>query len=184
MNSGRRIVRYTLLSVLGVAIPLSLGVYNRDVDGGEGYHQFYSFPRASARPVILKYGEDGALHRLISRHALEGTLGLTNAGGPVKVRLRLVGAPQGLSVHWTNGHTRDFDMETKTVERVLNRGDSISVHHTFYIGENLRKRKVILNGRLEVLDAVDGTTLLRVPIKILNARNMKSSGTEAPCHDL
>ena len=183
MKTGRKPVWYALLSLVGLAIPLGLGAYNRDVDGGEGYHRFYKFPKASARPVILNYGDDGVLHRLISPHALGGTLGLTNAGRPVRVRLQIVGVPEGLTVHWENSHTRDFNLETKTVERTLNRGDSISVHHTFYVGENLRQKKVILNGIFEVLDDSDGTALLRVPIKILNAGDVNTAATEGPCHE-
>ena len=184
MFTGRKTVRYALFSLLGFAVPLGLGVYDRDVDGGEAYHRFYKFPKASARPVVLKYKDDGILHRLVSPHALGGTLGLTNAGRPVKVSLRMVGVPEGLTVHWENSHTRDFSLETKSVERILNRGDSISVHHTFHVGEQLRQRKVIFNGRLEVLDDVAGTTLLAVPIKIVNGGPVESAETEGHCHDL
>ena len=187
MKSVRGFARYVLLSVLGFAIPLGLGVYHRDISRGEGYHQFYKFPKAGARPVILKYGDDGIIHRLISPHTVEGTLGLTNTGRPVKVRLQIVGVPTGLTIHWENSHTRDFNLETKTVERTLNPGDSISVHHTFYVGENLRHRTVIFNGRFEVLDDVAGTTLLAVPIKILNggdSTSTKSAGREGRRHEL
>lgn len=183
MKSGRALVRYLLVCLVGLAIPLVLGAYHRDVGRGEGYHQFYKFPRAQARPVILKYGNDGALHRLISPHAVGGTLGFTNAGGPVRVRLRMVGVPEGLAIHWENGHTRNFNLETKTVERTLKPGDSISVHHTFYVGENLRRRKVIFNGGLEIVNDASGTTLLTVPIKILNSGDGKSAETEESCHE-
>jgi len=184
MRIGRRPIRYALLSLLGLAAAFGLGAYNRDVDDGEGYHHFYTFPKASARPVILKYGEDGILHRLISPHAVGGTLGLTNTGRPVKVRMRMVGAPEGLTIHWENSHTRDFNPETNTVERTLNRGDSISVHHTFRVGESLKRRKVIFNGRFEVMDAVSGKALLSIPIKILNGGSAAPAATEALCHDM
>jgi hypothetical protein len=184
MKLERRAIRYGLLSMLGFAIPLGLGVYNRDVDAGEGYHQFYKFPKASARPVILKYRDDGILHRLISPHTVGGTLGLTNTGRPVRIRLRMVGVPDGLTILWENGHTRGFNLETKTVDWALRPGDSISVHHTFYVGEKLRQRKVIFNGGLEILDDAAGTPLLRVPIRILNADDTQSAGTEEACHDL
>jgi len=183
MRSGRNLIRYGLWSVLGIALAASLGTYHRDVRGGESYHQFYKFPKGGARPVILKHGDDGILHGLVSPHSMGGTLGLTNTGGPVRVRLRLVGVPEGLTIHWENSHTRNFNLETKTVERILNRGDSISVHHTFYVGKNLRQRKVIFNGGLQILDDVRGTTLLTVPIRILNTGNVESPAKEESCHE-
>jgi hypothetical protein len=183
MKSKHKTMHYVLLSLLGLVIPLALGLYHREVSGGEGYHQFYTFPKAKARPIALTYGEDGILHRWISPHALGGTIGLTNTGKPAKIKMRMVGVPDGLKIHWENSHTRDFDLATQTVERTLNRGDSVSVHHTFFFGELLRKKKVIFNGALEIVDATNNQILLTIPFRILNAGNVPSNEPEAPCHE-
>jgi len=181
VNSARTIL-YALLSLVGFAIPVGLGVYHRNVNGGEGYHQFYTFPQDRARPVILKLGADGILHRLISRYSLDGTLGLTNTGEPVRIRMQLVGVPEGLTIHWGNSHTRDFDLKTKTVDRILKTGDSVSVHHTFHIAKNLRQKAVIFSGGLEIVDEGTGSTLLTVPIRILNAGLAQAQRTEVVGH--
>jgi len=183
MKSRHRYTRNALLSVLGLAIPLGLGIYHRKVNGGESYHQFYTFPKTGARPVVVKYGDDGILHQLISPHSLGGTIGLTNQGDPVWVRMRMVGVPDGLTIHWENGYTRDFNLETKTVERTLSRGESVSVHHTFYVGERLRRRQVIFNGGLEITDELTGKRLLTIPIRILNTGNVQSAETEVTYHE-
>jgi hypothetical protein len=183
IQSKNRIFQIALLSLFGLAVPFCLGMYNRSVDDSEGYHEFYSFPKAAARPVIMKYGGDGILHRLISPHTIGGTLALTNAGGPVKVRMRMLRVPQDLAIHWGNSHTRDFNLKDKTVERVLNKGDSISVHHTFYIGEGLRKKTVLFNGGLEITDEATGKILLTIPIRILKAGSSRPQSTEDACHE-
>jgi hypothetical protein len=161
--------RNAFLSLLGFSLPLGLGIYNRSVDDGEGYHQFYTFPKATARPVTMTYGGDGILHRLVSPHMIGGTLGLTNVGRPVRVGMRMAGVPEGLTIQWGNSYTRDFDLNTKTVERILRRGDSISVHHTFYIGRSIRQKPVIFKGGLEIFDLATGKSLLTIPIRIRNA---------------
>jgi hypothetical protein len=176
--------RYLLpasLSLLGICSAFALGAYHRNVRVGESYHQFYSFPKGGARPVVLRYGQDGILHKLFSRHALAGSLGLTNTGKPVKVRLELDKVPEGLVVHWDDSHTGDFNLESRTVERILNTGDSISVHHTYYIGSQLRGKAVVYDGGLKILDALTGKRLLFIPIRILNS---KGANQEMPedCH--
>ena len=180
---SNRIFRYALFPLLGLSIPIALGSYHRKVSVGESYHQFYTFPKGGARPVVLQYGAGGILHRWISPHALGGTLGLTNEGGPVKVRMELVGIPEGMQVRWENGHTRDFNLETKTVDRILNPGDAVSVHHTFYIGESLRRKPVIYGGGLRILDAATGKSLLFIPIRILNAGGPKPDPAGGDCHE-
>jgi hypothetical protein len=182
MRSGRTMVRYVMLSILGFSIPGALGMYHREVRGGESYHQFYKFPSGRARPIMLRYGNDGFLHRLISRHTVAGTIGLTNAGGPVKIRMQMTGVPEGLTIHWENSSTRGFDLDRKIINRTLDRGESISVHHTFYIGENLRKGKTVFNGGLEILDDATGTRLLSIPIRILNSKGILSAETEGSSH--
>lgn len=161
--------RYMCLALVGAMIPMGFGVYNREVDGGEGYHKFYSFPAENARLLCLSYGDDGILHRIISPHSMDGTFSLTNEGDPVKIGMRMTGVPEGLTIHWGSGHTRDFNLDTATVERVLHTGDSVSVHHTYHIGENLRHRPVIFDGGLVVSDADSGETLLTIPIRIQQA---------------
>ncbi|MEJ2109758.1 MAG: hypothetical protein P8Z37_07580 [Acidobacteriota bacterium] len=169
LRGSRVFFRYAWMVLLGLTIPAVLGMYNRKVDVGEGYHRFYTFPNDNAGPVFLAYGEDGFLHKLISPHTLGGTLSLTNKGDAVKIRMRMAGVPDGLTIHWGNGHTRDFNPETTTVDRVLRRGDKISVHHTYHIGENLRNKPVIFSGDFVVSDADSGNTLLTVPIRIQRA---------------
>ena len=120
--------------------------------------------------MILKYRMDGFLHRLISRHTFGGTVGLTNINGPAKVRMKMVGVPEDLTIHWGNSYTRDFNLQTKTVERILNRGDSISVHHTFYVGEKLRRKPVIFDGGLELMDVTTGNILVTIPFRITNGQ--------------
>jgi hypothetical protein len=176
-------VYYALLSLLGLATPLALGSYHRKVGGGEGYHQFYTFPKGGARPVILKYGGDGFLHQWISRHAVEGTLGLTNAGEAVKVRMRMEKVPEGLQIHWDSSHTRDFDLEEKAIGRTLRPGEAISVHHTFRIGDALRKKAVIFDGGLRIMNADTGASLLFVPIRILNAGPTVPEPSGGDCHE-
>ena len=166
--------RYAWMALLGIMIPAGLGMYNREVDGGEGYHKFYTLPDENARPLFLLYGDDGLLHKLISPHSMDGTFSLTNQGEAVKIRMRMTGVPDGLTIHWGSGHTRDLNLETATVDRVLHRGDKISVHHTYHIGENLRDRPVIFDGGFEVLDADSGDTLLSIPITI------QKTGTAPP----
>jgi len=186
MNRGaqpNRIVRYALLPLLGLSIPVALGSYHRNVSVGESYHQFYTFPKSGARPVVLQYGSGGILHRWISPHAMGGTLGLTNEGGPVKVRMELVGIPEGMEIRWENGHTRDFNLQTGTIERILNPGDAIAVHHTFYIRESLRRKPVIYSGGLKVLDDVTGESLLFIPIRITNAGGSKPDAAGGECHE-
>ncbi len=170
-----------LFSLLGISSAFALGAYHRKVQKGETYHQFYSFPKGGARPVVLKYGEGGLFHNLFSRHALAGTLGLTNTGKPVKVRLELDSVPDGLTVHWGDSHTGEFNLATRTVERVLDAGDSISVHHTYYIGSRLRNKAVVYDGGLKILDAVTGKRLLFIPIRILNSKGVDADLPEA-CH--
>lgn len=159
-----------ILFVIALLSAVALGYYHRDVRGGESYHAFATFPKDEARPIILDYGEGGILHELISPNSMGGTIGLTNIRKPVTVKMELVDVPEGLHVHWGASHTRDFNMDTKTVERVLLPGDRISVHHTFYIDESLRQNPVIYNGGLNVMDAKSGETLVFVPIKILNKK--------------
>ena len=180
---ANRVVRYGFLSLFGLAVPVALGSYHRSVSGGESYHQFYTFPKGGARPVLLRYGTGGWLHRLISPHALGGTLQLTNAGKPVRVRMEMVGIPAGMKIHWENGHTRDFNLETGTMERLLNPGDSVSVHHTFYIGPALRSKPVIYNGGLRVVDVATGETLLLIPVRILNAGGAVPAQAGESCHE-
>ncbi len=179
----RKPFRSVFLLALGLAIPLGLGAYNASVDGSEGYHEFYSFPKSAVRPLILKYGGDGFLHRLISPHTIGGTLGLTNRGKPVKVAMRMEGVPDGLNIHWGSSHTRDFNLETKEVERLLNRSDSISVHHTFYLGKNLRGKGVLFDGRFVITDVTTGNPLLTIPIRILNSKSSLSPSAEDSCHE-
>jgi hypothetical protein len=166
---NRSFVRYMCLAFVGLLIPAGLGIYNRKVDGGEGYHKFYTFPARNARPLYLSYGDDGILHKLISPHSMDGTFSLTNDGDDVKIRMQMTGVPEGLTVHWGSGHTRDFNLDTATVERVLHSGDSVSVHHTYHVGENLRQQPVIFDGGLVVSDADSGETLLTIPIRIQRA---------------
>jgi hypothetical protein len=180
---NRKFFLSAILFFLGISSTFALGAYHRRVQAGETYHQFYSFPKGGARPVILKYGEGGFLHKLLSRHALSGTLGLTNIGKPARVRFELDRLPQGLTVHWDNSHTSDFDLPSKTVERLLNTGDSISVHHTYYIGSTLRSRAVIYDGGLRILDAETGKRLLFIPIRITN-RAGKETGSPEACHEI
>ena len=161
--------RVMCLALAGLMMPVGLGVYNREVDGGEGYHKFYTFPAQNARPLYLSYGDDGILHKLISPHSMDGTFSLTNEGGDARIRMRMTGVPEGLTVHWGSGHTRDLNPDTATVERVLHSGDSVSVHHTYHIGENLRRQPVIFDGGLVVSDVDSGKTLLTVPIRIQQA---------------
>jgi hypothetical protein len=170
-----------ILFLVGLGAALALGYYHRAVRAAEGYHQFYSFPADRARPVALHYGEGGLLHRLVSPHALGGTLGLTNTHKPVKVKLELVGVPAGLEVHWGNSHTKNFNLENKTIERVLNPGDSFSVHHTFYIEKALRDRSVIYDGGLRVVDTESEETLIFVPIQIRKgeSRESRRAGAES-----
>ena len=97
--------------------------------------------------------------------------------------MRMIRVPDGLTIHWENSHTRDFNIDTKAMERVVNPGESISVHHTFHIGEDLRKREVIFSGGLEISDADSKKVLLTVPIRILNTNNIPSIDEEAPCHE-
>jgi len=174
---------YTFLSLLGLATPLALGSYHRKVGGGEAYHQFYTFPKKGARPVILNYGGDGFLHRWISRHSIEGTLGLTNTGEAVKVRMRMEKVPEGLQIHWDSSHTRDFDLEDKTIGRTLNPGESVSVHHTFRIGEALRKQAVVFDGGLRIMNADTGASLLFITIRILNAGPTVPEPSGGECHE-
>jgi hypothetical protein len=182
IRSKRNPFRNAFLSLLGITIPLGLGVYNNKVDNSEGYHEFYTFPKTAARPLILTYGADGIFHRLISPHTIGGTLGLTNTGKPVKIKMNLVGVPKGLTIHWGSSHTRDFNLTTKTIERILSRGDSVSVHHTFYLGENLRQKAVLFRGGLEITDEATGNKLLTIPIRILNADGSLPQPTEDSCH--
>ncbi len=177
----KRYLAPAVLSLLGIFSAFALGAYHRSVRVGESYHQFYSFPKGGARPVVLRYGQDGILHRLFSRHALAGSLGLTNTGKPVKVRLELDRVPEGLVVHWDDSHTGDFNLESRTVERILNTGDSISVHHTYYIGTQLRAKAVVYDGGLKILDASTGKRLLFIPIRIVKSQ---ASNTDLPedCH--
>ena len=169
-------MRRVALLLVGLGVAFALGYYHREVRRGESYHQFYTFPRDRVRPVILSYGQGGVLHRLLSPHALGGTLGLTNTRNPVKVKLELVNVPEGLEVHWGNSHTRDFNLDKRTIERVLNPGDSISVHHTFYIERQLRQRPVIYDGGLRVVDTQSEASLLFVPIQIRNGESRESRG--------
>jgi hypothetical protein len=173
--------RYAWIAVLaaaGLFSAYALGAYHRKVRGGESYHQFYTFPKDKARPVVLRYGEGGILHSLISPHTLGGTLGLTNTNKPVKVRLELADVPEGLAVHWESSNTADFNPETKSVDRTLRPGDSISVHHTFFVGETLRGKNVIYRGGLRVIDADSDEVLLFVPIRIINPSVTKTDRTE------
>lgn len=165
-----------ILFVIALLTAVALGYYSRDVRGGESYHAFATFPKDEARPIILNYGGGGILHELISPNSMGGTLGLTNIRKPVTVKMELVDVPEGLHVHWGNAHTRDFNMETKTIEHVIMPGERIAVHHTFYIGEELRTSPMIYNGGLNIRDAKSGETLVFVPIKILN-KNIESEGT-------
>jgi hypothetical protein len=159
-----------ILFVIALLSAVALGYYHRDVRGGESYHAFATFPKDEARPIILAYGEGGILHELISPNSLGGTIGLTNIRKPVTVKMELVDVPEGLHVHWGASHTRDFNMDTKTVERVILPGGRIAVHHTFYIGEELRTSPIIYNGGLNLMDAKSGETLVFVPIKIINKK--------------
>ncbi len=183
IRQTNKLILYGLLPLLGFAVPYALGSYHRNVSGGESYHQFYTFPKGGARPVILNYGTGGWLHRLISPNSLGGSLGITNTGQPVKIRMELVGVPEDLRVHWESSHTSDFNLETRTVERVLNTGDSISVHHTFYIGAGLRHKPVAYSGGLKILDAETGKALLFIPIKILNAGGAGPAQSGEACHE-
>ncbi len=178
----RRHLLSAVLSLVGVSSAFALGAYHRWVHSGETYHQFYTFPKGGARPVLLKYGEGGILHNLFSRNAFSGTLGLTNKGKPVKVRFELDKIPQGLTVTWENSHTSDFNLKTKTVERILRPGESISVHHSYHIGRQLRERAVIYDGGLKVLDADNGKRLLFIPIRITNRGGTAEAAPEV-CHE-
>lgn len=174
---------YGLLPLLGFSIPLALGAYHRRVAGAESYHQFYTFPKRGARPVALQYGGDGWLHRLMSPYSLGGTLGLTNTGRPVRIRLEMSGVPEGLDIHWEDGHTKGFDLETRTLARYLDQGEAISVHHTFYVAEPLRRKAVIFNGGLKILDAESGSQLLFIPIRITNPGGAAPAKSEEACHE-
>ncbi len=174
---------YALLSLAGLAAPLALGAYHRSVQGGESYHQFYTLPKEGARPVILNYGEDGILHKLISRHSIDGTLGITNTGESVRIRMQMEGVPEGLQIHWDTAHTRDFDLGEKTIGRILKPGEAVSVHHTFHIGDGLRKKAVIFDGGLRILNADTGDSLLFIPIRILNAGPTAPAPSGGDCHD-
>jgi hypothetical protein len=176
VHSNRKKSTY-ILFLIGLSSAFVLGFYHRDVRAGEGYHQFYRFPGEKARPIILKYGEDGFLHRLISSDTVGGTTGLTNTRKPVMVRFELTNVPEGLEVHWSNSHTKDFNLETRTIERVLKPGDSVSVHHTFHISPELQKRPMIYSGNLNVIDAKSGEILLSIPIKIINKRVSGGQGS-------
>lgn len=172
--AAHRMIKPAILFSVGLGAAFVLGYYHRAVRGAEGYHQFYTFPADRARPVALRYGKGGVLHRLLSPHALGGTLGLTNTHKPVKVKLELVDVPAGLEVHWGTSHTKNFNLENKSIERVLNPGDSISVHHTFYIAKPLRDRSLIYDGGLRVVDAESEESLLFVPIQIRNGESTES----------
>ncbi len=97
--------------------------------------------------------------------------------------MRMTGVPEGLTIHWSDSHTRDFNLATKTVERMLKRGDSISVHHTFYFDEHLRQKPVLFNGGLDILDDATGKKLLTIPIKIMNSNDSAPRETEGPHHE-
>ena len=184
VQSRHRFGRYVLFSMIGFAFPLGLGTYHRSVSSGESYHQFYKFPKSNPRPVIVKYRADGILHRLLSPNAVGGTLSITNTGKPARVAMRMIRVPEGLTVHWESGHTQGFNLDTKEVEREVGRGESIAVHHTFYIGQNLRLRKVIFSGGMEIVDAASHEILLTIPIRILNAGGTQAAAKEEPCHEL
>ena len=98
--------------------------------------------------------------------------------------MRMIRVPEGLTVHWESGHTQGFNLDTKEVEREVGRGESIAVHHTFYIGQNLRLRKVIFSGGMEIVDAASHEILLTIPIRILNAGGTQAAAKEEPCHEL
>jgi len=164
------------LFALGLSSAVVLGYYGRAVRGCESYHQFYTFPNDQARPTIINYGEDGILHRLISPDTVGGTTGLTNTKRPVMVRMELTDVPEGLEVHWGNSNTKDFNMETRTVERVLEPGHGISVHHTFHISKELQEKPMIYSGTLDIIEVNTNEILLSIPIKIINKK--VSGGTE------
>jgi hypothetical protein len=180
-NSNKRFLnRKTALTLflfaLGLSSAVVLGYYGRAVRGGESYHQFYTFPNDKARPTIINYGEDGILHRLISPDTVGGTTGLTNTKRPVMVRMELTNVPDGLEVHWGNSRTKDFNLETRTVERVLEPGHRISVHHTFHISKELQEKPMIYSGSLDIIEVNTDEILLSIPIKIINKK--VNSGSE------
>jgi hypothetical protein len=179
----RKLFSAAALAALGLSTAFALGSYHRRVQTGESYHQFYSFPKGGARPVILKYGERGILHRVFSPNTLEGTLGLTNSGKPAKVTLSLENVPDDLEVHWDSAHTRNFNLEAKTLDRVLGTGESFSVHHTFRVGQALRKKPLIYNGGLNISETDTGKLLLRIPIRITN-NGIKAEQAGGKCHGM
>jgi hypothetical protein len=179
----RKLFSAAALAALGLSTAFALGSYHRLVQPGESYHQFYSFPKGGARPVILKYGEGGILHRILSPNTLEGTLGLTNSGKPAKITLALENVPDDLEIHWDSAHTRNLNLETKTLERVLGTGESFSVHHTYRVGKMLREKPLIYNGGLKISETDTGKLLLRIPIRITNS-GVKAEQAEGECHGI
>jgi len=180
---NRKLFSAAALAALGLSAAFSLGFYHRRIQTGESYHQFYSFPKGGARPVILKYGEGGILHRIFSPNTLEGTLGLTNSGRPAKVALSLENLPDDLEVHWDSAHTHDFNLKTKTLDRLLETGESFSVHHTFRVGKALQEKTLIYNGGLNICETDTGKLLLRIPIRITNS-GIKAEQAGGECHGM
>ena len=167
---NRKTALTLFLFALGLSSALVLGYYGRAVRGGESYHHFATFPNDKARPIIINYGEDGILHRLISPDTVGGTTGLTNTKRPVMVRMELTNVPDGLEVHWDKSRTKDFNMETRTVERVLEPGHQIAVHHTFHISKELQEKPMIYSGTLDIIEVNTDEILLSIPIKIINKK--------------
>lgn len=167
---ARRWATFLLLFFLGLGLPLAGGLYSKSVSSRESNKGALEFPpdkKKKVQPAEIDVARFGWPKRVLQPWQVRVYTWVANkTGEPRPVGVALEGCP--LPVRW---HVTDYtwDYQSRVLRRPLPPEGKFGIYLFFSIPEEWRRRPVICDGRLLVVDPQTGKELASLPLRLLNS---------------
>ncbi len=146
------------------------GYYSKNVsplEGNKGALEFPANPKKKVQPAVIDVAKFGRLKRALQPWTFRIYASVKNkTKEPRRVGVVLEDCP--LPVRW---HVTDYtwDETVRAIREPLPPGKGFGVYLFADVPEEMRRRPVICDGRLQALDAETGAVLAALPLRIVNS---------------